>query len=313
MKTKKVYIPILIIGIYLTCGCNKRDYENQGVSFLVSNFNENNWEAKIFYQNNTKHEFLFLDDDNDDNIIGDITNLKLFDDYILFYERARDLLFLFSINEDFMTKIGKKGRGPNEYTRITYYDFSTKNGEPVIEILDANRYEFQTYNLSGELISVTKLNQDLSYMSFVHTESGYFFFTPENKDKYMLVLFSNNLKEIKERYLYDNSIFIPSEDQHFIKTDDKIFFHYGYNDTIYSIDGTDVQPSIYIDFGERKVVNSDVLNTKSLKEYQNKLYFSNKTFLGNIKNMMSNGNRIIFNFGEIKINEPTQSYYGDID
>lgn len=314
MKTNttfQIFFTIAVLLISLSYGCNERSEGDLKSSLLVSTFNEDDWKGKIFYKNNTEYQLLFLNEN--DNVIGDITNIKLFDNHILIYERERDVLFLYSINGDFISKIGNKGNGPGEYTRITYYDLFTKDGESVIEILDANRWELQVYKLSGEQKEVKKLKTDLNYFSFIHTDYGYFFYTPDNEEKHMLVLFSNDLKKIVKKYLYDDSNFVPNEDLHFVRNPNNVLFHYGYNDTIYSIDGEQVKPYINIDFGERKISNSDAPKAKTIKEFQNILYFSNNTYLGNINNMMSNGNKLIFQFRDIKMNEFVQNYYGEID
>lgn len=137
----------------LSCSLSERNPDDDKTPAFISTFDESSWAFKIFYKKDTDYQLLFLNEKH--NILGDITNVKLFDDYILIYERERDLLFLYSINGDFITTIGKKGNGPGEYSRITYYDMYSKDGESIVEILDANRAELQVYNLSGELKKAT--------------------------------------------------------------------------------------------------------------------------------------------------------------
>lgn len=129
----------------------------------------------------------------------------------------------------------------------------------------------------------------------------------------MLVLLSSDLKKIKKTYIHDEWDLIPKEDVHFVKNSRDILFHYGYNDTIYKIEGEQVKPHIEVDFGLRKVADSDVVNTRTIQDYQQKLYASGTTYLGNINNLMLNDTKLIYRFGEIKLNELTPSYYGEID
>jgi hypothetical protein len=311
MKLIKTFFTLSALLGYLSCGMSKEKPCDENTLAFTSTFDENSWSFKFFKQKDTDYQLLFLNEK--DNIIGDITNVKLFDNYILIYEQGRDLLLLYDSSGEFITKVGKKGNGPGEYSRITYYDMYSKEGESVIEILDANRWELQVYDLSGELIKATKLKSDLDYFSFIHTDAGYFFYTPDNKENYMLVLFSSDLKEIKNQYIYDEWNLVPKVDVHFVKNTRDNLFHYGYNDTIYKIEGEQVKPYIEVDFGLRKVADSEVVNTRTLKDYKQKLYYSGNTYLGNINSMMLNDTRLIYHFGEIKLDEFTSSYYGELD
>lgn len=308
-------VVILILFISIACSCSNKKKASLESQLLISYFDENMWTNKIYYKENTDVQMIFLNEK--ENLIGDISSMNFFNNFILIHERDRDLLFLYTINGEFISSVGNKGSGPDDYIKITYYDVYTHGDVPLIEILDANRHEIKVYDFYGNLIEKKKLKTGLNPMSFAHTNSGYFFHTPDKgnpiSENHMLVLFSHDLKNIKQKYILDNNIFIPRQDNHFTKNSDVVYFHYGYNDTIYMIREEVVEPYLYIDFGSSKVANSDISSAKTVREYEDILYFSNNTYLGGINEIMVNDSKIMYRFSDIKINEQVNRYYGEYE
>jgi hypothetical protein len=104
-------------------------------------------------------------EETDDVLIGDISRIRVFDNYIFVLDawRARKL-FVFDKNGNYLRQIGSWGQGPGEYLEIM--DFCIDAAKREIYILDTYPKKVHKYNLdTGEYISSINLpDRNLYYL-----------------------------------------------------------------------------------------------------------------------------------------------------
>lgn len=80
----------------------------------------------------------------------------LFDDSLIFFQdREQDEIFVFTTSGKFYSKVGIRGRGPNEI--LQYGDFHLDKIHNKIEIQDQGQNNLLTFDYEGNFISKSKL------------------------------------------------------------------------------------------------------------------------------------------------------------
>lgn len=209
-----------------------------------------------------------------DSIIGEIEKIKYENNQI--YISDGHTLFIFSEDGELLSCFKKRGDGPDEYSRIE--DFMI-DGE-TITVLDRSQQKLLTYDHLGKSISTRNLkyyaqaissmvnNTLFLYNSFdishkLHRikngkEDSTYLSVDKNQAKYLSIFAHHNF------YKYQNSI----------------YFFQPINDTIYkSINGSQINPSLYVDFKGRNIPASFFKRQyKDVKEFFDELFKSSYAY-----------------------------------
>jgi len=183
---------------------------------------------KIVYKNNT---FYILDE----------INRKL----VAFDEKGNPVLSL-----------NKRGRGPEEYLRITDFDIDDNNG---IWIVDGQNDQLMHYSDDCSFLSSMKLPFEVSYLNYTNGGLLFFGLSPWNTSEYggVRILLSDTALNIRKSILnYDEFVdpnySFPSFG--FMSLDGSIIYHRPINDSVYKINNEgEVEKIYHFEFGSRAV------------------------------------------------------------
>ena len=161
----------------------------------------------------------------DECLISDPQKVIVFDNKKIFVQDFDKNLLIFDINGKFISKVGKKGRGPGEYIQLAGFDIDSVGN---IYILDYHK--ILTYNSDGIFKFSKVLN--LSSKEYKITDS----FLPI---KHKVMNGFNRFKKYNDIYNIDPT--------------------FG-NDTIYSITKKGLIARYYLDFGKRSLSKIKIPN-----------------------------------------------------
>jgi hypothetical protein len=230
-----------------------------------------------------------------DSSIIDFVNKVLIDGDLVFIKGGNSV-FKFDKQGNFLSKLSKKGGGPDEYTNLT--DLILLPEQKKIWIYDSNQraifqytydfeYEFD-YALSYPLFGLEKMDNGLvgtgGYLNVLDKFSGLYFFAGDDISKgYEFSKSELNFNPEKSKYLH-----IDRHD-HFSKTNNGFNFVNSFNDTIYKISPDfSVAPEFFIDFGNKKVTEEELVGKDytSIVDVFQYINSTEKSFnVGNIVNL----------------------------
>jgi len=87
---------------------------------------------------------------NEYNLIGNVNKIKFNGKYFFVQDANPPSLHVFDQKGKYIRKIGKHGRGPNEYNYLN--DFTFSNKKPQVWLLTSIPYKIMEYNLNGDFV-----------------------------------------------------------------------------------------------------------------------------------------------------------------
>jgi len=197
---------------------------------------------------------LIVPETSQNSVVGEITKMHFTDSCL--YVLAQNCLFKFNANGDFVSKIDKKGVGPDEYIHINDFAISD-NGAAVI--FSRSDKCFLEYDWNQNLLS--KTNIETWGCNFTLTSSGNYLLYNGNEvtdaSCHKIMKVSKN-GAVEAEYIENDvnrakylHVISPS---HF--NDSKNFFFEDFNDTVYYITDDKILPKYYVDFGNLSVPSS---------------------------------------------------------
>ena len=216
-----------------------------------------------------------------DILIGNVHELQVTDKYIFVSDYSNNTLFVFDLQGKFLNRIGKQGRGPQEYQYLRSFCL-TPNRDTVI-LYDGNLHRLQFYTPDNQYIRTIDLHKHL------HRENRIFRYingihSPENGKillnyNYMhLHKVSFSLYDYQKDSLCDIG-YMPFEmtmpnPQGTFTTDDPIITRYQeitsccipFNDTIFQIQQNILQPRIVVPALKDRVIDDKLIRLQDGKE-----------------------------------------------
>ncbi len=226
-------------------------------------------------------------------LIGNIDEIKIKNDTVFVLDKKiSKSLFIFDKSGKFIRKIGKLGRGPGEYERLSSFSIDrTRN-----QILIQSNKKIITYSNSGEFIKEFNLLGDTPLQISCQDSIIYFDRMPSfyKQDQYNLLSAANTEGEVIYRWLpaksYEKVLNLSCVlGSHFFNTMDELKYTYTFSDTIFSINNKTVSPFIAFST-QNKLTNEEINELKSIDDPM-KLgqYVSNcKRFQGAVQYLESN-------------------------
>jgi hypothetical protein len=288
----------LLFCCLLISGCkHEKDFDYKNTQSIKLNLEEN---TPSTLKTSGNYEIVSLET-NADVFIGQLSKLFASDKYFIVFDKTTQSIFVFDNKGKFLNKIGRKGEKKGEFKEITdmeYYDDTD-----IIEIYSIPERKFLRFKVNGELITEQKLKFD--FLSFYKVKEGYWVygcFSSNKKQSFYnlrgntnnLLLLSENMMSIKGAFCESKNFFdrVNSNDN-FQKNDKgELFFHYGYSDMIYKLEGEKAKPFLFLNFGKSRLPYDSVVNFTNNKDFDNTVFLSRVKHDG-LKHNMQIGNRLI--------------------
>jgi hypothetical protein len=205
-----------------------------------------------------------LQTDSDD-ILGRVREIIVMKRCIYAVDIYQQMIFVFDKSGKFISKLSKRGQGPDEYNRIGPV-FIDEN-EKFIEIINLNESKtimMKYSNISFELIETTPF-PDLTYNS-CKRNNGFYYFAGQQLDNFingkqtnadLLIWDTNNVTTLFDKYIHTNRQYFSPNIESFTKNDRKeLFVSLMYNHTFYRLEAEKAYPIISVDFGKQGMNNS---------------------------------------------------------
>lgn len=193
-----------------------------------------------------------------DNLISYCNRLIVHEDTIVVFDLSQQIVFIFNTKGEFLRKINKQGKGPEEYIRVEDVHIN-KSGDLVL--FDAPRRELLYFNLDGQFLRKEKISSIQSCFNIREYNDGYLYFTgkknnidPEITNHYITI--EDDKGRVKNFFDVSGVAEIKtlSPDNYlFVNSDHDIFFQEPYGKTIYKIGNNKIKGLFNIDLGKYSI------------------------------------------------------------
>ena len=298
---KNLYITVIIVIVMLLASCSDRINENNR-KIMFEPIIEINISNELI---NKKFDYTSLVDSieviklesNAISLIGRIRRIE-FENDKFYVSTDTQVLLIFDENGNYINKLSKKGKGPGEYLEMR--DFSVdKDGS--IKVLSYNTiltYDSNLKYIGQKAINVTShTGREINPVHFFPVGDftflyiGSFGLRKLNPGKDNALYCINNKNIVNEYFpLFSNE---TSGHQNFYRSDDIVNLTHTYgNDTIYQIHDNYLNPKVFINFGEDRITEKDMMRDHSI------LYNTvcERGLCGLITNVYENSNYLCFLF-----------------
>lgn len=184
-------------------------------------------------------------------LIGEIQNISFHNDKYYILDDKGISVFIFNNKGQFISKLDKKGGGPDEYVRLSNLYIENEN----IWVFDDMTHRLLCYNKDYILIEEIRADGFPAYdIEFVDENillGSNYFWSGENSNNLRIY---NKTRDITHYFPFEK----PKEDivpilkqKQFAKYDNSVLFTYSYDNIIYEIDGSSINPKYAYKFTER--------------------------------------------------------------
>jgi len=201
--------------------------------------------------------------DTGENLIGEISNIISFKNKLFILDSdITKTVFCYNTNGEFLFKINSVGEGPEEYINLTSISIDEEN-EQLLLYSNASR-KILKYNLEGNLIEVVNIDFFASKFSYVGNGNSVFLANYSTikegleKDGKLpnIIITNSDYKIINTAGYFTKDIYSSAIPKLFTNfnplSGNELSLIQECNDTIYHIQGGNIRPAYYIDFGNKK-------------------------------------------------------------
>ncbi|HAS59490.1 MAG TPA: hypothetical protein DEQ87_16410 [Algoriphagus sp.] len=200
---------------------------------------------------------------NEKSFLGQITEIKIKDNFIYVADRSQQSIFIFNLKGEFFKKLSNQGDGPDRYRQLG--PFFVDESEKSLEIIDfaSDNTRIISYSLPDlEFIKSEPIK--IALANSVRRKNGIYYFatqqientvndSPTNGDIIAVdkkgtkkVLFDKNIPP-------GNSGFSPFTESFAYTGNDTLLISLMYQDTIYRLQNKEAFPYLRLDFGDFKL------------------------------------------------------------
>lgn len=221
--------------------------------------------------------------------ISYIDKLYSTDKYIIIFDKYSSRVSVFDHRGKHLRDIGTPKSSLGEKPVINDVNFYEETNE--VEIFSLPERKLKIYDLEGTL--KREISSKYDFLTMHKTKDGYwvygcfesnikrslFTFT---RNKSNLLLLSEDLQSIKESYCESENFYdrLNSNDNFHTNSRGELYFNYGFSDIIYRIEGKDVQPAIYLNYGLEKLPYDHLKTITNRKEFDDEVYTSKQLYPG---------------------------------
>jgi hypothetical protein len=254
MKLKIYFIAIFMIAVY---GCGERT-GNKGNMGKVIHVNPYDAEEYVNLSEIADSIICIKLQPNPGDVMGRIMNITVRRKYIYAQDVSQDMIFIFDKTGKFVSKLDKKGQGPDEYNSIG--PFFIDDSEEYIEVIDMfKQSKFKYINISFESVEVLPI-PDISY-SLCRKSDGFYYFATLQGDNVIndkktnagLVILDdkNNMKTLFDKNIETNNSYYFLCGECFTQNDkNELFFSNMFDNTFYRLETGEAYPVFTVDFGK---------------------------------------------------------------
>lgn len=233
-----------------------KDLENRSLSELLKS---------------THTRYILLRNENSKELLGRIDKIKIINDRIYIADTKLRSLAVYDMQGNFISQIGKRGQGPDEYVNLTDFDVD-KEGN--VFVLDARQNKLLCYDKDFTCIDDTRLDFQADILTALDNDSLLFGLSSWNKKegKGRKIAKADRKGNIAKTFLDYDEYVDPAywiSMYTFAAAGDVLAYNQTIDNTIYlfSKDG-ELSESITLDFGSENVPDEDKVNIeRKLESY----------------------------------------------
>lgn len=164
--TKRHLIKIILLAVCLM-GCDRNKSTTNNIKTL--NIDVSRQKANLSSVFNKEVDYIPLEL-TENSQIGFVAQVIWRDDRIYVLDSfVANALFVFDTKGKFLFQIGRKGKGPGEYTSPRQFQVSPENGN--IYIYDSRVYKIIQYSKNGDVLKELALNENIMSFSLLENET----------------------------------------------------------------------------------------------------------------------------------------------
>lgn len=227
-----------------------------------------------------------------DALLSDISALDIYGDNIYVLDQRRATVFVFGKSGEFISSIGRQGRGPGEYGQILSFCIDRDSGEMLIATDNPNRIMY--YSLGGEFLGETEID-DLVVELLRDGDRLVARVMDEDHDLAIYEMDGHAVKSVEYPKLpklqMDRHRRMSPSGSMLLGSRHGVLFTRSFDNTLYKVDGDRLIPWRTLDFGGFWQDGAGSLSQEDLTlstfEQRNIYAITNAKFVGR--------NRVIFN------------------
>lgn len=235
------------------------------------------------------------------DLIGAISDVFLIHDRLVVVDKeVSHSVYLCDKNGKRIKKIGNKGEGPSEYSKIS--DVKINNYKNSIDLWDSESFKIISYSFDGDFISENRIEAFASNIAPMGKDKYMFFQAGESDPDLFFDIISINLKENKviSKYFPRNQEeerigYLPPCRLAQNGTENRFFYAKPYDNTIFAFENGLIKDKYVFDFKNRKIPKSelDFKKFQSINDFYSILF--DKKYFSNISNVLENKKFLLFN------------------
>ena len=217
-------------------------------------------------QKNVKDYFSQLEiiplETNKESAIGQIDRIIMDNDLLYILDRARGAILIFNKEGDFLQKIERRGRGPEEY--ISLLDFSLNRNSGRLSVLTDIPAGIKRYDPNGRFINSEELSVYFKEITNNKGQDVLFNTRKQNEDHHYLWFKNGTSYTKKVPFEKTNDIYPHGP---LIVESQYLCFTRRYDHVIMKIENEDAVPVYYLDFGAHWLSDRKFADNENDKEF----------------------------------------------
>jgi len=281
---KNIFISLLIISVTLLASCNNTGQSKKSLSDQTENIGEglridiDLSKQPIMYTSDLYDTMSYIPlETNPDCMIGTISTLLFIDNkFIISDNNTTKSIFVFDSKGKFLNKIGRQGRGPQEFDSPDDIVFNKYRNE--IIIWSNNDKKLLTYKPDGSFVSEVKLDWRIYALSVLDENTLILYFNNmvntniAKGEEYNFVCVDLKGNVISKQVPFDsnNDKFSGACQFSFESNKDSLLFCYPYSNSIFKIYKDSLVPKYFINYGKQNIPQ-DFTKGKTYRETNEEL------------------------------------------
>jgi hypothetical protein len=284
----KVLSCVLIAILIASCGGSGKVSDSQETGFFSIGFENAIENKKEFTLSEIAEDIRYISlETNDSCLLRRVVDYAFTDSVILI--RNFDHILKFSLDGEFLQRIGKSGKGPGEIDLIRIMSVIPEKEEIAVQ-LNWKR-ELYFFDFAGNLVRRFDFKSPVSFIkvcpdgNYIYHERG-----SGGNDPYTFCLIGQNLDTlsvVRNNQFWKNtsnmviSIGYPDFDEFHI-SGGRMYLKSMYNDTVYTVAGNKFIPAYFLDLGKFRLpedLRPEKLGPDGIQQFRDN---SDKYFWGNV-------------------------------
>lgn len=299
---------IVTIIILISCGSKtKNEGSSEKDSLLTINIDVKDIKPFNYDSLFSSVSYVALET-KEESFIGNIKTFIVADSCYIIFDNKRQAILRFDSKGHFINQIGKRGSGPDEYTKFNeiFYNDSTH----LIYAHERYLNKILVYDLEGNLIKSTPKSKYL-FSSFAKAKDGFWVYScmkdNMNSEGYNLMLLDEDLQVQKAAY-FPQAAFVNAVFASTFTCDETgtPYFFYPTSNTIYKLMDDTPIPFCKVNFGDKTMPYEQIAKMSDMEEYMKLV--ANKAYIGDIGNFKVGYGKIYFSFQETGYDIAVSSY-----